>query len=580
MAAGRADYDAWREGGTYKVALHTLVGAVQAAFGGAPAAAGALGAGSAEAARGLTEGLSPELQQWASVVIGGAAGAMAGGTAGSAALAGAQAGLTGEQFNRQLHPSEEAWLRARAKNFAQQQGISEEQALARLTQQALRQVDIFWRALLRDGDDASAKAFLATAQETFKNDLNDQQKLFTAEGQQLFRPEMFADSANPALYRAYAQSGVSRTLLAGLTKELRDLAADTGAQAMDAASALLQQPGLLVGALWDVATNLPASVRDGVLESGAAIGEGAAVALNDDITAKLNSLYGADVSTAQIAALATRLITAFLTATGVGKAADGAGDAVQSVLSRKLDDTARALEPPAGKAPDVVPDAAEAAARQTALVATSRPSLLIVNHRTPTHIAKQLADAADEVGLPVEFTLTRDALYVTARPGAPAAPSVNGKPPLPMPEGIGQEPVAMYLRNQSTENQRYAHISGWIEEARLAQRIHELPDQQVVRWGGKATIHGEDVISVNPRTGEVTLWDSKYRSKAGRLVDSPTFNDQRRDYEKMLEDVTRAIQTDPTLSISVKRSALENVRLQNFRQCTAGAGQALNSICK
>jgi filamentous hemagglutinin len=156
----RADYEAWKEGGTNKVALHTLVGAVQAALGGSPAAAGALGAGSAEALRGLTESLSPELQQWASAVIGGAAGAMSGGTAGSGALAGAQAGLTGEQFNRQLHPNEISRIKQLAPAFAKQWNISDpSEAEGRLVRQALRHVDASWAQMLTS-DDPAARTFL------------------------------------------------------------------------------------------------------------------------------------------------------------------------------------------------------------------------------------------------------------------------------------------------------------------------------------------------------------------------------------------------------------------------------------
>jgi hypothetical protein len=256
------------------------------------------------------------------------------------------------------------------------------------------------------------------------------------------------------------------------------------------------------------------------------------------------------------------------------------GVSAGAVAVSKADDVLRAG---AAHADRLAPAATLAIPRtdfQNTVVPTHRASLLVVNHRAPPHIAKQLADAAEEVALPVEFTLTREALYVKARPGAPTAPSIDGKPPLPMPEGMGPEPVAMYLANQRTENQRYAHISGWIEEARLAQRIHELPDQQVVRWGGKAVIHGEDVISVNRRTGEVTLWDSKFRSAEVLISDSPTSNPARPRFQAMINDVMQAIEADRHLPRHVKDAALARVENSNFRFCTAGAGSVLNSICK
>jgi filamentous hemagglutinin len=323
------------------VALHTLVGAVQAAFGGAPAAAGALGAGSAEAARGLTEGLSPELQQWASVVIGGAAGAMAGGTAGSAALAGAQAGLTGEQFNRQLHPSEQKWLLDQARRFAAEQQIPEREAIERLTQQALREVDLLWRAQLTDGDDAAAKQFLSRTQETFTNNLGEQQRLFTTSGHQLLRPEMFADVADPAFYRSFAQSGIGRTLNEGLLKELKDAGIDITRSAAEFARAATENP-YAVGAavlkgLVEGVSGLPSAIFNGFRESGQALGEGAAVALDPELTAKLEAIYGSDVSAHQRTLLTAQAAVAALEAMGIGKAVGVARSAAVAGMSEGLD---------------------------------------------------------------------------------------------------------------------------------------------------------------------------------------------------------------------------------------------------
>jgi hypothetical protein len=92
-----------------------LVGALQASFGGADALSGALGAGAAEASRTLTEQLPKELQQWASAVVGAAAGAMAGGGGSAGIQTGAATAWSGEVYNRQLHPKEQAAISALAK---------------------------------------------------------------------------------------------------------------------------------------------------------------------------------------------------------------------------------------------------------------------------------------------------------------------------------------------------------------------------------------------------------------------------------------------------------------------------------
>ena len=205
MAAGRADYDAWKEGSPNKVALHTLVGAVQAAFGGAPVAAGAAGAGVAESVRGITEGLSPELQQWASVVIGGAAGAMAGGSTAGAA-AGAATGLAGEQFNRQLHPSEIARIRQLAPQFAKLWNISEvSEAEGRLVRQALRQVDASWAELFQS-DDNAARVFLLSNAGGLINETGQTHRYFHSSTRREYEDSSLFASTVAANAGAYANA--------------------------------------------------------------------------------------------------------------------------------------------------------------------------------------------------------------------------------------------------------------------------------------------------------------------------------------------------------------------------------------
>ncbi|WP_230586876.1 VENN motif pre-toxin domain-containing protein, partial [Ralstonia solanacearum] len=206
-----------------RVAVHALVGGLISRAMGGEFAAGAAGAGvatlvmetlgkeleSSDTLRQLPEKDRKALMQLVSGAIGGiVAGAVSG--SGSAAAAAGATSQMAEQFNRQLHPDEQKWIRDHAKEFARQQGISEDQAIERLSQQAAKQVDYLWRAQLSDGDDAAAKSFLSSSKPTFTNPLGEQQKLFTATDQQLLRPEMFADTADPKFYQRFVQSGISR----------------------------------------------------------------------------------------------------------------------------------------------------------------------------------------------------------------------------------------------------------------------------------------------------------------------------------------------------------------------------------
>ncbi|TFY97337.1 PoNe immunity protein domain-containing protein [Ramlibacter rhizophilus] len=358
----------WEEGGDIRVALHSAIGLVGGDV------AGAVGSGAAAAAAPALEqlqngvsvaladvGLAPALAREVASGVASVAAAGIGGIASGGALAGAATGMNVDANNRQLHAAEERWLKDKAKDFARQEGISEDEALRRLTQQALKDVDFLWRAQLADGDDAKAQAFLAGAQQTFTNDLGAQQRLFTASGQQLLRPEMFAETADPAFYRQFAQSGISRSLSAGLAKELRDSGIDVARGAVDLARTVRDNPALVVNAVWETVRSLPQSVVDGFKESGTSIGEGSAVALSPDLAGKVNALYGTDAAGAQRALLAIRVAAAVTGTAGAVKATAGAVDATAgavkasgaaaeeaaAALARKLD---AALEEKAVKA--------------------------------------------------------------------------------------------------------------------------------------------------------------------------------------------------------------------------------------
>lgn len=211
-----------------------------------------------------------------------------------------------------------------------------------LAQQALKDVDYLWRAQLSDGNDKSAEAFLASNKQTFTNDLGEQQKLFTATGQQLFRPEMFADTADPAFYKQFAQSGISRPLSTGLIKELKDSGIELKNGAVDLTKAAIDNPGLVFGALLNVVKGLPGAVKDSFVETGHAIGEGSAVAFNDDINKKLNAIYGNDVSGYQAAMLAIRTMSAVAGAAGTAKVVTATSEKITSAISKKLEDIAAA----------------------------------------------------------------------------------------------------------------------------------------------------------------------------------------------------------------------------------------------
>ena len=353
-----------KEGGLAKVGLHAVMGGLAAEVAGGDFKTGALAAGLNEALVDTLakqfESMQPEQRKkllvMNSQLIGVLAAAAGGGDAADLQI-GSWAAQNGTQYNRQLHYEEQQWLKENAKVFAQKEGITEQVAMERLSQQALKNTDYLWRSLLSDGDDSAALAFLSGAGKTFVNDLGEKQALFTASGQQLFRPEMFADTADPTFYKNFVQSGVSRDLSSGLTKELKDSGIAIKDGAINLYDAVRENPKAVMGGLWEGVKGLPQSVVDSFHESGNAIGEGAAVALDSELTAKLNAIYGVDVSTAQQALLFIRTASAITMAgTGAkvggkltGAAAEAVGKKLDEILVEATEKELGRIEPPIPK---------------------------------------------------------------------------------------------------------------------------------------------------------------------------------------------------------------------------------------
>jgi filamentous hemagglutinin len=299
-------------GSTGATALHAAVGAAVAALGGGNAMQGALGAGAAEAATPLLES---KLSSTGTELGAGLVGALVGGGAG------ASTALAGDLYNRQLHPDEIAWIKAHAQTYADQQGISVDQATAALSQQAARDTDALWAATM-PGNDASAQAFLVTAQGNFTNELGNSQALFTTVGSQYTQPLMYLPDANAdrSFFQTYVQPGVTQGAGAGLTQMLGQ-----------AGQAVLADPeGAAIHAFVGVANGIAQTVVhpvDTVNGMGQNLAYSGVYGLNSGmVNAQLAAIYGQDVSgAAQAVTQFNGLLTA-ASAVGVGKLAGGAID--------------------------------------------------------------------------------------------------------------------------------------------------------------------------------------------------------------------------------------------------------------
>ena len=144
---------AWAEGGSARVLLHSLAGAVQGLSGGS-AVNGALGAGTSAAIMPrLDEVLKNYGIEWASrdefgILIAAGVGAAASGGSSISQINSAGIAAKVEQYNRQMHPAEIPLLKAQALALAEDAGTSEAEAERRLARALVYYTDAGWRTVI------------------------------------------------------------------------------------------------------------------------------------------------------------------------------------------------------------------------------------------------------------------------------------------------------------------------------------------------------------------------------------------------------------------------------------------------
>ena len=121
-----------------------------------------------------------------------------------------------------------------------------------------------------------------------------------------------------------------------------------------------------------------------------------------------------------------------------------------------------------------------------------------------------------------------------------------------------------------------AHVQGGQGEAELAVIVQNIPNEQVVYWGGPIGSHGADVISVNTETGEVTFWDSKFRSRRTRIQESRTFTEKPA-RDNAIAQAEAIIRDDKSLPPAIRNKAAASLKQGIIRTRTVGFGKATNS---
>jgi hypothetical protein len=177
--------------------------------------------------------------------------------------------------------------------------------------------------------------------------------------------------------------------------------------------------------------------------------------------------------------------------------------------------------------------------------------------------AAQATLEREQAGIRADLEKLRTRLATEVRPynGVHMTPQV-GEPVA----GWAYKPAE--LEGGTLANQ-LSHLHGFQAELRLTNDIALNRGELVVSWGIKSGVHGADVVSVHPDTGEVTLWDSKYLGDGGVHQGSSTFEGDNLEEarQRALADLRNDARSGH-LPPSLRKQAEENLIRGNFRTAT------------
>ncbi|WP_408951235.1 hemagglutinin repeat-containing protein [Lysobacter sp. Hz 25] len=273
--AATARLNSWSDGGTNKALLHGMTAAAAAVLGGGDVLGAGLGAAGVERAKGaMAEYLDQHKVPYGSpafdmlMELGSAAlGGLIGGGSGAAAA------LAGDQYNRQLHPDEIAWINAHASQFAfESGGISVDEAKRRLILEAAAQVDATFNQRLNehlpieDQVDEAALSFLTENRPQFdwgKGFEEPDAARYT--DHTVFRDQLAGDvNAYQQLYNTFQSAGLSQG----------DLRYIYGSSLLDWADGVHAKSGRQVTAVIGASSSVGALAALGAVGAGAATGMG------------------------------------------------------------------------------------------------------------------------------------------------------------------------------------------------------------------------------------------------------------------------------------------------------------------
>jgi hypothetical protein len=120
------------------------------------------------------------------------------------------------------------------------------------------------------------------------------------------------------------------------------------------------------------------------------------------------------------------------------------------------------------------------------------------------------------------------------------------------------------------------HLRGLWAETKFAHYLHYMTDEIVILWGDGVGTHGADIITVNSKTGRLTLWDTKWRTNPTGIGPSKTFSDAGR-LQNAVDQALEALDDVDYLPPELKQKALDSIDSRTFGAQTPGMGAARSS---
>ncbi|MDO9767600.1 polymorphic toxin-type HINT domain-containing protein [Glaesserella parasuis] len=375
----------WEEGSPQKIALHGLIGYLSAKVGGGNTAASTLSAMGSEYINSeianylqentaLTADQRNAIQQASAAGLGALIGASLGGDSNTVNQSAQMAWRT-EKFNRQLHPDEMKWIKAHAKEFAEQEGLTVEEAEKRLSQQAAKELDILWFLKLDSSTDDKAKAFLASQNNaTFIDSKGDVQHYFVAKDNDFWTSRKYASDAYDYMQATgdnfYGRNLQTDTTVWEGTKDKLGKAYDhISENKLETAKAV---GNAVIDGVVECGSNVTGCLGNFVAElwtkgTSSASEMGKNLVLSDQ--EKINALYGQNVEKEMVAVSSSQFVATLTEALGVGKIITKAG---KEVIGASVKEIKAPVKDVVNSPKELVDEVLETAARETSRTCSFR----------------------------------------------------------------------------------------------------------------------------------------------------------------------------------------------------------------